>query len=81
VGALDMAGNVTQWCEDWIEIGAYERYARGDLAPPKKGEQRVARGGDWSSRADQCRSITRFAVPPTTRSVVMGFRVVLRSDR
>jgi formylglycine-generating enzyme required for sulfatase activity len=33
-GALDMAGNVSERCEEWYDENAYERYARGDLAPP-----------------------------------------------
>ncbi|MBM3500401.1 MAG: formylglycine-generating enzyme family protein [Armatimonadetes bacterium] len=35
-GALDMAGNVEERCEDWYDENVYERYAKGDLAPPPK---------------------------------------------
>ncbi len=47
-GIYQMIGGPFEWCADWFEEGAYDRYAGGDLRPPTGGEHHVLRGGPWT---------------------------------
>jgi formylglycine-generating enzyme required for sulfatase activity len=84
-GALDMAGNVCQWCNDWYSEAYYANSpdadppgpGAGDSLPDDVGQCRVLRGGSWG-RDDPgyFRCAVRYYADPSYRVFRLGFRCV-----
>lgn len=97
-GLKNMLGNVYEFCSDYYSPTAYEVYKKGALNPkgPKKGQERVIRGGSFKSDARDVRSAARdftktkawlVTDPQMPKSIWwysdsndVGFRVVCEPD-
>lgn len=81
-GALDMAGNVFEWCANWYDGIYYQHSPACNPSGLEAGSERVVRGGSWISQSPQHLLVTfRFWHLPLRTSNRHGFRCVLPSSR
>lgn len=83
-GALDMAGNASEWVADWFSPTAYEDPDRSDPTGPAEGQlfddgvgqyiARCARGGPWRMPEEYLRTFSRVPEPEGATSNGIGFR-------
>jgi eukaryotic-like serine/threonine-protein kinase len=74
-GALDMAGNVMEWVNDWYQSNYYSVSPDSNPPGPATGSSRVLRGGHWNNSASYLRLARRFTSPdPTDLYDLIGFR-------
>ena len=74
-GLFDSAGNVWEWCADWL--APYPSTLAVDPQGPATGTKRVLRGGDeyYGAETDLCRAWCRGSRTADYRGLFSGFRV------
>ncbi len=75
-GALDMAGNVSEWVDDWYNADQYKA-SEYTHKGPRAGTEKVVRGGSYKDGAEHLRSASRESRDPSLKgpaAVELGFR-------
>ena len=73
-GALDMAGNVQEWVNDWYQEDYYSVSPYSNPQGPDSGFSRVHRGGGWRSYRSELTVARRGYIYPHWDNSNRGFR-------
>jgi sulfatase modifying factor 1 len=73
-GLLDMAGNVSEWVQDWYDPNYYIHAPLSDPQGPERGAVKVQRGGSWLKPALSLRTTDRDYGNLNSRPSGAGFR-------
>lgn len=73
-GLLDMAGNASEWVQDWYEPYSYLNAPLSDPQGPNGQLLKVVRGGSWLKPARNLRTSDRDYAFPADRASGIGFR-------
>ena len=73
LGVYDMTGNVEEWCWDWH--ASYTKKSQVNPIGPKKGSERMLRGGSWITSGNTARVFHRSISFAQGRSWSIGFRI------
>jgi len=78
-GALDMAGNVREWVNDWYQKDYYSNSPYENPPGPANGTYKVLRGGCWGDNWEFLRTADRVISYPFHYFINIGFRCVSSS--
>jgi len=73
-GIYDMAGNVSEWVNDFYDQFYYKTAPIMNPTGPEKGKNQVFKGGSWDARSVDIRTSKRFAASPGRKDSILGFR-------
>ena len=73
-GVYDMAGNVSEWVNDFYDQFYYKTAPMMNPTGPEKGKNHVFKGGSWDARSVDIRTSKRFAATPGRKDSILGFR-------
>jgi formylglycine-generating enzyme required for sulfatase activity/uncharacterized caspase-like protein len=81
-GHFHLVGNAAEWCSDYFDSNFYT-YLKGNadlsVSPegPRRGKEKVYRGGSAWDTADFCNSVARMAADPAVRNDHVGIRLAM----
>jgi formylglycine-generating enzyme required for sulfatase activity len=75
-GAMDMAGNVWEWVNDWYQSDYYSISPGTNPSGPTSGTYKGLRGGTWDLNDRNQRVADRSSANPSSRFFSIGFRCV-----
>jgi formylglycine-generating enzyme required for sulfatase activity len=73
-GVFDMAGNVSEWVNDWFDRTYYETSPPKNPGGPETGRYKMVRGGAWSDGPRRVTVFFRNWVRPNQTTPNIGFR-------
>lgn len=73
-GALDMAGNVAEWVNDFYDFRGYGSVPTASPPGLSSGLTHVLRGGSWLDPLERVRAAARSSDVPDARNNLSGFR-------
>ena len=75
-GLFDMAGGVSEWCQDRFGRTYYSESPPANPQGPSEGQYRIFRGGAWSDGPNRITVFFRNWTRPEQRTPNLGFRCV-----
>lgn len=79
-GVYDLAGNVSEWCEDYYSAGYYSGSPKKNPLNKTISDYRVVRGGSWDDFPERLESSLRLKFSPDGRFDNVGFRLVVSGE-